>query len=80
MSHQEHFFLEYMPAVFTSPESTVIKIITTINCSKESSIITNFAVDTSVAIYTSAAVASSCGGMGTIPTVLTRSRIRITYA
>ena len=24
MSHQEHFFLEYMPAVFTSPKSTVI--------------------------------------------------------
>ena len=24
MSHQEHFFLEYMPAVFTSPESTVM--------------------------------------------------------
>ena len=24
MSHQEHFCLEYMPAVFTSPESTVI--------------------------------------------------------
>ena len=23
MSHQEHFFLEYMPAVFTSPQSTV---------------------------------------------------------
>ena len=23
MSHQEHFFLEYMPVVFTSPESTV---------------------------------------------------------
>ena len=23
MSHEEYFFLEYMPAVFTSPESTV---------------------------------------------------------
>ena len=24
MSHQEHFFLEYMPAVFTSPKSPVV--------------------------------------------------------
>ena len=23
MSHQEHFFLQYMPAVFTSPQSPV---------------------------------------------------------
>ena len=26
MSHQEHFFLEYMPAVFISPKSTVTGI------------------------------------------------------
>ena len=24
MGHQEHFFLEHMPAVFTSPESIVL--------------------------------------------------------
>ena len=26
MSHQEHFFLEYVPAVFTSQKSTVMQL------------------------------------------------------
>ena len=26
MSHQEHFFLKYIPDVFTSPQSTVIHL------------------------------------------------------
>ena len=35
MSHQEHFFLKYMPAVFTSPKSTVKKIVFLSDCTSE---------------------------------------------
>ena len=35
MSHQEHFFVEYMPAVFTLPKSSVLEQLSDSNISLE---------------------------------------------